>query len=118
GVELTEEELAELVAQNDPFIRVGGHWHALRRTEVERALRFLEQRRTGTGIIDLVRAVSGLETEEAGLELGEVELDAPLTYLLGVDGERRFQPLPTPTGMRHELFPFQERGHGRLRMLG
>jgi hypothetical protein len=117
-LELSEAELAELVASNEQFIRVGGHWHALRRADVERALRFLERRRGGTGIVDLVRAVSGLETEEAGLELGEVQLDAPLTELLGAGGARRFHPLPTPAAMRHQLFPFQERGHGWLRLLG
>ncbi len=59
----------------------------------------------------------GLETEEAGLELGAVSLDAPLSDLLQ-DGEHRFKPLPTPASMRFALFPFQERGHGWLRMLG
>ena len=33
-------------------------------------------------------------------------------------GRAPFQPLPTPAGMRHDLFPFQERGHGWLRLLG
>ena len=75
---LSEEELAELAKAKDPFVRVGGRWHALRRSEVERALRFLERRRSGSGIVDLVRAVSGLETDEAGLELGEVTLDESL----------------------------------------
>jgi len=114
---LSEEELLELAKAKDPFVRVAGRWHALRRSEVERALRFLEQRRTGSGLIELVRAVSGLDTDEAGLELGEVSLDAPLAELLG-DGDSRFRSLPTPRSMQFELFPFQERGHGWLRMLG
>ena len=116
-VELTEEELAELAASHERFVRIGGRWHALRESEVERALRFLERRREGVGVVDLVRAVSGLETDEAGLELGEVTLDARLSELLG-DDELRFRPLPTPAGMQHGLFPFQERGHGWLRLLG
>ncbi len=114
---LTEEELEELAAAKEPLIRLQGRWHALRRSEVERAIRFLERRRTGGGVVDLVRAVSGVETEEAGLELGEVELDGILTGLLQ-GGERQFRPLPTPRGMQLALFPFQERGHGWLRMLG
>ncbi len=125
-VELTEQELAELVSAKERYIRIGGRWHALRESEVERALRFLERRRSGTtadaGIVDLVRAVSGLETDEAGLELGEVTLDVRLSELLGhgsdSDGGRRFRPLPTPAGMPLDLFPFQERGHGWLRLLG
>ncbi|MFN2629927.1 MAG: DEAD/DEAH box helicase [Gaiellaceae bacterium] len=116
-VALSEQELAELAGTKEPFVRIAGRWHALRRSEVERALRFLERRRSGAGLIDLVRAVSGLETDEAGLELGEVTLDAALAELLRED-ERRFRALPTPAGLRFPLFPFQERGHGWLRMLG
>ena len=41
-----------------------------------------------------------------------------LDELLAGADERRFQPLATPAGMRHDLFPFQERGHGWLRLLG
>ena len=116
-VALTEEELAELASAKEPLIRVAGRWHVLRQSEVERALRFLERRRRGGGLVELVRAVSGIETGEAGVELGEVHLDAPLAELLG-DGDARFQPLPTPSRMRFELFGFQERGHGWLRLLG
>ncbi len=116
--ELSEEELQELVTSTDPFVQIGGKWHALRRADVEKALRFLEKRRTGTGIIELVRAVSGLETDEAGIELGEVTLDEMLTDLLHGGEDRHFHPLPTPAAMTYPLFPFQERGHGWLRMLG
>ena len=116
-VVLSEQELADLAAAKEPFIRVAGRWHALRRSDVEKALRFLERRRSGAGIVELVRAVSGLETDAAGLELGEVSLDAPLADLLQA-GDHRFRPLPTPASMRFALFPFQERGHGWLRLLG
>ena len=67
-----------------------------RRSDVERALRFLERRRSGAGIVDLVRAVSGLETDEAGLELGEVTLDAPLAGT--PRGRRAALPLAADTG--------------------
>ena len=115
--ELTDAELAELAAAKEPFVRIGDRWHAVRRSDVEKALRFLDRRRAGVGIVDLVRAVSGLETEEAGVELGEVSLDESLSSLLTA-GERRFRALPTPAAMTHPLFPFQERGHGWLRLLG
>ena len=114
---LTDEEIAELASAKEPFVLVAGRWHALRRADVERAVRFIEQRGRGTGIVELVRAASGLLTDEAGLELGEVTLDAPLTELLQ-GSERHFRSLPTPAAMQFELFPFQERGHGWLRLLG
>ncbi len=44
---LTEEELLELAAAKEPLIRIQGRWHALRRSEVERALKFLDRRRGG-----------------------------------------------------------------------
>ena len=115
--ELTDAELADLAAAKEPFVRIGERWHAVRRSDVEKALRFLERRRAGAGLVDLVRAVSGLETEEAGVELGDVSLDEALSSLLHA-GERRFRALPTPAAMTHPLFPFQERGHGWLRLLG
>jgi SNF2-related domain/SNF2 Helicase protein/Helicase conserved C-terminal domain len=114
--ELSDDELHALAAAKTPVVRVAGRWHALRHTDVERALKFLERRRSGAGIVELVRAVSGLETDDYGLELGDVALDRSLTDLL--DGDARFKPLPTPDGMEFALFPFQERGHGWLRLLG
>ena len=117
-VELTDEELAELAAAKEPLIRLRGRWHALRASDVERALRFLERRSATPGMVELVRAVAGLETDEAGVELGEVRLDADLDALLSGADDRRYRPLPTPEGMSHDLFGFQERGHGWLRLLG
>jgi hypothetical protein len=115
--ELSDEELRALAAAKSPVVQVEGRWQALRPADVKRALRFLERRRQGVGFVDLVRAVSGLETDEAGLELGTVRLDQSLDELLS-GKDARFRPRGTPAGMRHELFPFQEKGHGWLRMLG
>ena len=115
-VGLDAEELKRLAAQQNPVVQAGGRWHALRRDDVARALKFLERRSAGGGMVDLVRATSGLDTDEYGLEFGEVSLDEKLAGML--DGDARFKPLPTPPGMQHALFTFQERGHGWLRMLG
>jgi hypothetical protein len=114
--DLSEDELRALAAAKTPVVEVAGRWQALRPADVKRALRFLERRKAGGGVVDLVRTLSGLETDDAGLELGEVVLDQRLSELL--DGDARFTPLPAPAGMTHELFAFQERGHGWLRLLG
>ena len=45
-----------------------------------------------------------------------MSLDERLSGML--DGDARFKPLPTPPGMEHELYTFQEAGHGWLRLLG
>ncbi len=106
-----------MAAAKEPLIRIRGRWHALRRSEVEQALLFLERRREGS-VVDLVRAVSGIELEDAGLELGEVTLDDTLVELLAGGEDRHFHPLGTPAALTLPLFPFQERGHGWLRLLG
>ena len=121
-VELTEEELRELRGRKEPLIRLRGKWHALRASEVERALRFLDSRSRSAGVVELVRAVAGLETDEAGVELGEIRLDESLDELLAAAGERRFRPLSTPAGMattspvpgaRPRLAPAARRPAGR-----
>src|SRR4029078_8047315 len=71
-IELTDEELAHLAPPKEPFVRIGDRWHAVRRSDVEKALRFLERRRAGVGIVELVPAVSGLHTGEAGLARREL----------------------------------------------
>ena len=116
-VTLSEAELAELAAAKEPLLRIRGRWHALRRSDVDRALKFLERRREGS-VVDLVRAVGGVETGDAGLELGTVTLDDTLSELLTASEDREFRTLGTPEGMQHSLFSFQERGHGWLRFLG
>jgi hypothetical protein len=115
-VGLDADELKALAAQQNPVVQSGGRWHALRREDVARALKFLERRSSGGGMVDLVRATSGLDTDDYGLEFGEVTLDEKLSGLL--DGDAKFKPLATPTEMKFDLFAFQERGHGWLRMLG
>jgi hypothetical protein len=115
-VELDERELKELAERRSPVVHADGRWQALRRDDVQRALRFLDARRRGGDLVELVRASSGLALDEYGLELGEVSLDERLAGML--DGDARFRPLPTPPGMQFSLYAFQESGHGWLRLLG
>jgi hypothetical protein len=113
---LDAAELRALAEQQHPVVQADGRWQALSREDVSRALRFLEKRESGGSMVDLVRAASGLALDDFGLELGEVTLDEKLAGML--DGDARFQPLPTPAGMELALFRFQEAGHGWLRLLG
>jgi SNF2 family DNA or RNA helicase len=113
---LDEKELRRLAAERAPLVHTEGRWQALRRDDVQQALRFLEQQRTGGDMVDLVRATSGLAIDEYGLVLGEISLDERLAGML--DGDAKFKPLPTPPGMEHQLYTFQEAGHGWLRLLG
>src|SRR5581483_6288344 len=105
-----------LAAERAPLVRADGRWQALRRDDIHRALRFLESVGRSGDMVDLVRATSGVALDEFGLALGEVSLDERLAGML--DGDARFKPLPTPPGMEHQLYAFQESGHGWLRLLG
>ena len=69
-VDLSEDELRALAAAKAPVVFSGDRWHALRPSEVGRALKFLEKRKAGGGVVDLVRGISGIEADEAGLEMG------------------------------------------------
>ena len=61
----------------------------------------------------------GLETDEAGLELGEVTLDDAARRARSATASGASRRSATPRGDDSiALFPFQERGHGWLRMLG
>ena len=92
-VDLGEEELRELAAAKSAGRAVARPLARAAPVGVERALQFLERRKAGGGVVDLVRAVSGIETDEAGLEMGEVTLDPSLAELL----ERR-RALPAAAG--------------------
>lgn len=113
---LDVDELRRLAAERNPVVRAEGQWQALRRDDVQQALRFLEERRHGGDLVELVRASSGLALDDFGLALGEVSLDEKLAGML--DGGAQFKPLPTPEHMEFDLYRFQESGHGWLRLLG
>src|SRR5207244_2663938 len=95
-VTLTEEELDELATADESFVQVGGRWQAVRRSEIERALRFLEQRRSGAGIVDPVAAIAMPvgEREEAGPDaLGRTLVVCPMSVVRQWEAELgRFAP--------------------------
>src|SRR5581483_12040560 len=63
---LDERELHRLAGERVPVVKADGRWQALRREDVQRALRFLEERRSGGDMVDLVRATSGLAIDDYG----------------------------------------------------
>ena len=116
--ELTDEELRALAAAKEPVVQVDGRWHALRARRGRSARCASSSGAAGRRLVELVRAVSGLETDEAGLELGDGARSTRSLDELLAGEDARFRPRGTPAAMRHDLFPFQERGHGWLRLLG
>ena len=105
-VELTEDELRELAAAKEPLIRLRGKWHALRASEVERALRFLEGRgrsaRRRRARARRLRPGDGRRRRRA--RRGQAGRARWRTCSRG-PRERRYRPLATPSGMRHRPVP-------------
>jgi non-specific serine/threonine protein kinase len=113
-VTLTEAELEALADLKLPLVKARGRWIVLRADDVEAALRFLKSRRQrGRGSAgEVLREALGLSAGgSSDVEL-EVELDVSgwLGDLLGANGDRKLERIPTPEGFRGELRPYQERG--------
>ncbi|WP_018655383.1 DEAD/DEAH box helicase [Actinomadura flavalba] len=104
-----EDELAELARLKTPLVRLRGRWVELDEAQLEAALDFLRQPRTGTMSADrAVRAVVHAGTD--ALPLTAVDADGTFGDLLAGDTDRRLAPLPTPPGVEAELRPYQRRG--------
>ncbi|HZE04411.1 MAG TPA: DEAD/DEAH box helicase, partial [Solirubrobacteraceae bacterium] len=113
-VTLTVAELEALAELKLPLVKARGRWVALRAEDVELALRFFRGRRARgrAGAAELLReglAAHGGQTDGAAPEI-EIEAAGWLGELLRSDGERRLQPVPTPSSFVGALRPYQQRG--------
>jgi superfamily II DNA or RNA helicase len=111
-VRLTVQELEALAELQRPLVKARGRWIRLRSEDVEMALRFFKKRAVAgrMSAADLVR--QGLGVQSTGEDLPEIEIEADgwLAELLRAGGERRLQPVPTPSSFVGELRPYQQRG--------
>ena len=64
------------------------------------------------------RGLRASSSRTPGSSSATSSLDDALSALLDGGDERHYEPLGTPAAMTQPLFPFQERGHGWLRLLG
>jgi superfamily II DNA or RNA helicase len=120
-VALTLEELEALAALKVPVVKVRGRWVPLRADDVDAAARFLARRRQRgrAPVAELLREGLGLDGAKRRGEDPPVELEAGgwLGDLLGADGDRRLERIPTPRAFAGELRPYQERGLAWLAFL-
>ncbi len=118
---LSLAELQALAALKLPLVKARGRWIALRPDDVDAALRFLERRRERgrASAGDLLRTGLGLDDAKPPADSPPVELDATgwLGGLLGADGDRKLERIPTPAAFEGELRPYQERGLAWLAFL-
>jgi len=119
---LSLAELRELAALKLPLVMARGRWIVLRPEDVEAALAFFERRaeRGQAPAGDLLRESLGLDAG-AGAETDspsvEIEAGGWLKELLGTNGDRKLQEIPTPAAFEGELRPYQQRGLAWLSFL-
>jgi SNF2 family DNA or RNA helicase len=121
-VELTEDEITELVATKAPLVRLRGQWVTVDPDRLRRGLEFLRAAPTGAGTApELMAALTGLATgegdREAPLPITAVRADGWLGDLLSGSAERTLRPVHPPTGFLATLRPYQERGLSWLAFL-
>jgi SNF2 family DNA or RNA helicase len=119
---LTLAELRELAALKLPLVMARGRWIVLRPEDVEAALTFFERRaeRGQAPAGELIRESLGLDAgAEAKTDSPTVEIKARgwLKELLGTNGDRKLQQVPTPASFEGELRPYQQRGLAWLSFL-
>jgi non-specific serine/threonine protein kinase len=119
-VVLSLAELRELAALKLPLVMARGRWIVLRPEDIEAALAFFE-RRAEQGEApagDLLRESLALDAG-ADPDLPSVEIEAGgwLKELLGTNGDRKLQEVPTPATFEGELRPYQQRGLAWLSFL-
>ncbi len=125
--ELSEEEIAELVAAKAPLVRLRGRWVSVDADRLRQGLEFLAKakRRRG-GAAPTAAEVLALAQRHPD-DWNTIDGDAPLPVAVHTDGwigdllagevERTLAPIPPIPGFRAELRPYQQRGVAWLAFL-
>jgi len=121
GQSLTDAEVNDLVAAQQPLVRVRGQWVAVDSERLARARAFVQRGRRGAtsraSAVELLGMVAGGAEGPGGLPLVGVDADGWLGDLLAGDGAVRVQSVPVPAGFTGRLRPYQERGLAWLAFL-
>jgi SNF2 family DNA or RNA helicase len=116
---LSAEELEELARLKVPLVRVRGQWVELDDRHLKAALKFLENKQSGTmTAADVLNAAMGAEGDLAELPLSAVDADGWLGDLLSGQADQLLEPMETPDGFGGTLRPYQQRGLSWLSFLG
>jgi superfamily II DNA or RNA helicase len=133
--ELSEEEIAELVAAKAPLVRLRGKWVTIDAERLRAGLEFLRKARARRGgaaptaaeVLALAqrhpddRADDGWGDwdDDGGIPLPvtDIRADGWIGDLLSGEAERAITPLGPPPGFRAELRPYQQRGVSWLAFL-
>ena len=123
--ELTEDEIAELVAAKAPLVRLRGRWVTVDAERLRAGLEFLAKagRRRGGTAPTAAEVLALAQRHPEDRADGETPLpvavhtDGWIGDLLAGEVERTLTPVPPIPGFRAELRPYQQRGVAWLAFL-
>ncbi|MEH2135300.1 DEAD/DEAH box helicase [Nostoc sp.] len=120
GQTISKAEFDRLVALNSPLVEINGEWVELRPQDIKTAQTFFTTRKDqmALSLEDALRFSTGDTQVIEKLPVVSFEASGALQELIGaLSNNQAIAPLPTPTGFKGQLRPYQERGAAWLSFL-
>ncbi len=113
---LSQEDFERLVTMKMPLLKLRGRWVELAPEQVEEALRFFSETRTGRmNILDAVKLASAPEGLAGGLPIVTVQAEGDMGEFLEQFGPGEWMKgAEAPEAFKGTLRPYQERGYAWL----
>lgn len=118
--DLSLEEISQLAAAKEPLVRLRGRWTEVQPSDVQAAVKFLEENRGGRiTLFDALRQCYLGEDLGTGLPVAGLRAHGWIENFLDAGGNcERLEPLAPPAGFHGTLRPYQLRGMEWLMFLG
>jgi SNF2 family DNA or RNA helicase len=120
GQTISKAEFDRLVALNSPLVEINGEWVELRPQDIKTAQTFFTTRKDqmALSLEDALRFSTGDTQVIEKLPVVSFEASGALQELIGaLSNNQAIAPLPTLTGFKGQLRPYQERGAAWLSFL-
>ncbi|MEH2184490.1 DEAD/DEAH box helicase [Nostoc sp.] len=120
GQTISKAEFDKLVALNSPLVEINGEWVELRPQDIKTAQTFFTTRKDqmALSLEDALRFSTGDTQVIEKLPVVSFDASGALQELIGtLTNNQAIAPLPTPTGFKGQLRPYQERGAAWLSFL-
>ena len=119
GKKISYRELQELAKLKSPLVRLRGQWVEMSAEEIQAALRFWKDKKTGQATVrDIVQIALGAAKTPGSITFDGVTATGWINDLLvQLDGKSAFEELDTPHGFEGTLRPYQVRGYSWLAFL-
>lgn len=112
------QELQELVRLKTPLINMRGEWVVIRREEMQKALKFLQNPHQPKNLIDLLQIDAGIPEKAYGIPIEGLEATGWIKdFLKALKNEKSFTVIDQPKGFKGTLRPYQVRGYSWMTFL-